>query len=108
MKLLKEIKNSFSVISKISIQDLHLIGLYMAELRRLSKRLHRAHENQCNGVETDRQAQIYCADRISAENAAKRLGFKIYIQTDPRGCALYLGDETMNETNYNTFLAIES
>jgi hypothetical protein len=35
-----------------------------------------------------------------------RLGLSYYIQTDPRGCALYVSDQTITDSDYDRGVAI--
>jgi hypothetical protein len=76
------------------------------ELKKLSHKIHHQDENACNYGLTSRQEKMLENYLIKAEKLADELGLKAYHQGDPRGCSLYLIDETMNNTNYNNGIAI--
>jgi hypothetical protein len=52
--------------------------------------LRRIHEENCNTPETPARARQWAVWAAKAQEAAKTIGLSVYIQTDPRGCALYL------------------
>lgn len=87
--------------------ELGMISSILSDLSRISTSLHRLHEKACNTDLTPRDIAHQNKLRVDAETLAKSLGMRIYVQTDPRGAALFLGDETMNETNYSSFLCLE-
>lgn len=94
-------------------------GATLITLRRTANRLRKLYEHSCNGCTRDkyqfeswseydkaRELQMIKNDK-AIERAEKRIkdlcdeiGMKFYIQSDPRGCALYLG--TDSDTSYNT------
>jgi len=75
-------------------------------LRKISKALQRSYTNSCNFTLSKRQQAREDKLQREAEMLAEQLGLKAYHQTDPRGCALYLGDADINEQNYNHGIAI--
>lgn len=67
-------------------------------LQKISRQLHRSFENECNYGLTLRQEKRQENLIRKAEKLAKELGFELYVQSDPRGCALYLmAKESMNK-----------
>ena len=66
-------------------------------LQKIAKSLQRSHENACNYGLTKRQETRKANLMKKAQEIAKRLGFKAYEQGDPRGCSLYLIDNTCKE-----------
>ncbi len=90
-----------------SLRSLQIAINIIERLRPISRKLRKYNEYQCNyGELTKRQMTIQNKLIIKASELALDLGFKVYFQNDPRGCALYIIDETMDETNYNNGLAI--
>ena len=66
-----------------------------AELRRLERALHKWSEDECNGRiqwhEQDGEEE-WCLKEAKRHAAA--CGLKVYYQGDPRGCQLYLYNQT--------------
>jgi len=70
------------------------------DLQKLSRQIHRINEQDCNGYSDfkgnwDEKAEQRAEKRKQkllkkASELAESLGFKIYLQGDPRGIALYL------------------
>lgn len=60
------------------------------DLQKISKRLHRAFENDCNFGSTPRRKKTQERLEKRAAELALDFGFQVYVQKDPRGCALYL------------------
>jgi hypothetical protein len=101
-------------------------------LRRAEKVLHRWHEQECGdstdyasySIERDEQTGIpyrciyphregakTIRQRIADKEAGaikrvsevcKRLGLSFFVQTDPRGCALYVSNEALTDSNYSS------
>jgi hypothetical protein len=101
-------------------------------LRRAEKVLHRWHEQECGdssdyasySIERDEQTGIpyrciyprregakAIRQRIADKEMAaikrvaevcKRLGINFYVQTDPRGCSLYVGRAQLTDSNYSS------
>jgi len=72
------------------LQDLREVDAALQLLRKISRRLHRLHEVACNYGLSSRQERREERLEKQAEEIARKLGFQAYIQSDPRGCALYL------------------
>ncbi len=80
----------------------------------VASQLHRIGERQCNGyANTDwgrkqeqRDIKKEAALLNRAISLADEVGLQVYHQTDPRGVALYLIDNTMDSTNYNNGIAV--
>lgn len=93
------------------LQNAKEINDYLfAPLKKISRQLSKLDTNSTNGVIDDdkynkREATlIKRAENLLAEFNAVDL--KIYHQGDPRGCALYIIDATMDNTNYTNGIAI--
>ena len=90
----------------MTIEKLEYIFNTHKELLSLSMKIHHQDENACNYGLTERQEKSLGKMLLRAEEIAKTLGLKAYHQGDPRGCSLYLIDNTMDNTNYNNGIAI--
>lgn len=94
-------------------------------LRRAEMVLHRWCERECNGEiqrdeDTDKPFGYYGANRDSKypahdleKGALKRIkdiceakGIYFFYQQDPRGCALYVSKEPLNDANYSNGIAV--
>ena len=66
----------------------------ISEIKKLGKRLHRCYENDCNGFHSEkaqkRNENISKRLELKITASAGSLGFKVYIQSDPRGGTVYL------------------
>lgn len=72
----------------------------------LSKALHKADEDYCNsGFEERHTAIVKSAMRV-ADRYLSPLGLKAFHQSDCRGTALYIIDDTMNDSNYTNGIAV--
>lgn len=90
------------------IQDLAYFVQVYEDLKKISKSLHTLDENHCNYGLTSRQETRITSLEKKAEDLAQRIGLHAYHQSDPRGCSLYLIDDTMNDSTYNYGIAITS
>jgi len=94
---------------KLTTNELYQVVDVHKKLVKLSNRLNRLDTQECNGElkqgEWERKTEKIEND---AENLAKILDFKIYHQTDPRGCSLYLinKSETKPDLNYTSGFAV--
>lgn len=89
------------------INELQITINTMEMLKKISKRLRKYNEYECNyGELTKRQNTLKNKMEITAIGLAKTINMRVYFQNDPRGCALYLIDETMDDTNYNNGIAL--
>jgi len=90
-----------------SLISLQIAVNIVERLRPISRLLRKYHEHECNyGELTTRQQKRYNKELERAKELANDLGFKLFLQGDPRGCALYIIDDTMNASNYSNGLAI--
>ena len=90
-----------------SLRSLQIAFNIVKRLRPISRLLRKYHEYECNyGELTPRQQKRYNKELKRAKELAKDLGFNLFLQGDPRGCALYIIDDTMNSSNYSNGLAI--
>lgn len=77
-------------------------GVAVRELLAAERKLHRLAEHSCNG--TMKTERIERLEENTLRKIAKAYpGLELYYQTDPRGCALYVGrsNEELTGDNYN-------
>lgn len=75
----------------------HFINVFRV-LQKLSRQIHKSFENECNYGLNIRQEKRQENLIKKAKKLAEDLGFGLYVQNDPRGCALYLmAKESMNK-----------
>lgn len=99
--------NEMKINEAIDIKDLSYALFCVEALKKISRSLNKLAVYECNyGDLTPRQALYQAKILIKANELASYIGYKIYYQGDPRGCSLYLLDETMNERNYNNGIAL--
>lgn len=72
----------------------------------ISKKLHQLDEDYCNHGGNDHSDADEERLMQEASSIAEAVGLKAYHQSDPRGCSLYLIDETMNDTNYHNGMPV--
>ena len=97
---------------KLEIASL-IINVYR-NLLPVSRQLRLIGERQCNGyADTDWGRKQEARDKAKeaklinrAISLADEVGLIAFHQTDPRGCALYLIDDTMDYTTYSRGIAI--
>lgn len=89
-----------------NIEQVQLVINTYRQLEKISRSLRKSYENSCNFPLSKRQQTREDNLQRKAEMLAIHLGLKAYHQTDPRGCALYLIDVDMDETNYDHGIAI--
>lgn len=82
------------------IDDVRIIASVLRQLRQIEHSLARIDTADCNGELTARQTKRRIKLLTDAAELAARIGLKVYHQPDPRGCSLYLVDETMDQYNY--------
>ena len=103
-----------------TLSDLKYFAFRFEELKKLSRKLHKIQENQCNGysdfkgdwdskreqADLKREKKLYAR----AEEIAKEFNLKAYLQGDCRGCALYLIEESEfikgSNCNYTNGIAV--
>ena len=90
----------------MEIKEIQQISYVWRELLKIGNSLHRLDENNCNYGLTERQKKRIKKLEEKAERLAESIGLKAYHQEDPRGCSLYLIDESMDNSNYNQGVAI--
>ena len=82
----------------------------ISRLKQISRRLNGIGTRNCNGYHSAQQEKRdqNALDKLTTEarEIAVAMGLRFYRQTDPRGCAVYLIDETMDESTYNRGIAI--
>ena len=75
-------------------------------LKKYERVIHRLQECDCNyGALTKRQETRYNNTIKKAVELTESLGLKLYVQEDPRGCALYLIEDGMGRYDYNNGIA---
>jgi hypothetical protein len=70
------------------------------ELRKISRSLNQLYTLGCNQSLTEKQVKREENLEKKAIKMAKEIGFKIYFQTDPRGCSVFIGNKDINKSNY--------
>jgi hypothetical protein len=74
----------------MKIEEIAGLDRRLGELRKISRSLRHCYENRCNYEITPRQEKREENLEKKAINLGAELGFKTYLQGDPRGCAVYL------------------
>ena len=88
-----------------TLQDLRSFVFSMEELKKISKALNRLDVHQCNiGELTPKQKKRETRLEQRAHEIANLYGLESYHQTDPRGCSLYLIEDTIGD--YSKGIAI--
>jgi hypothetical protein len=92
------------------IWDIRRQDAALGELRKISRSLHHLAEAACNYGLTPRQEKRQERLESNASALAVTLGLKAYFQGDPRGCALYLVPEGLDDevidSTYSSYFAI--
>lgn len=88
------------------IRELKRVVGHIDELRKISRAVHKIDEAACNGELTTRQTNRLRRLLIRARKLAQGCGCDIYHQSDPRGVALWLGDDKINCMNYTDYMAL--
>ncbi len=121
---------SFQITKKL--QNYHFFKRYfdtdtftLQKLVRAEMALHRWCEHECNGdIQRDERDNLTyrhygvsmdkryrCPDRETGalkriEKICKEKGLHYYYQSDPRGCALYISDKPMTDSDYSKGFAV--
>jgi len=74
----------------MKIEEIVGLDRRLGELRKISWSLRHLNENSCNYGLTPRQEKREENLEKKAKELGEGLGFKVYFQGDPRGCAVYL------------------
>lgn len=88
------------------INDLRYTINILERLKKISRKLNKLYTDDCNYGDTDKRHTKETKLENEAIDLAKEIGYGLYFQTDPRGCALYLIDSPMNNSNYNNGIAL--
>jgi len=78
----------------MKLEEIRKIIRNYEELQKISKSLSRLDIKACNYGLSQRDEKREDKLEKQAKNLAQEIGLKIYHQTDPRGCSLYLIDDT--------------
>ena len=89
-----------------SLRELGRTLYVIDQLRRISTQIHRLDETACNYQLVTRQERRLENLLTKAEALAQELGYHIYHQGDPRGCALYLVENNADTSNYTDGVAL--
>ncbi len=88
------------------IYEVRKICGVLKDLKGFARRLSKFDIHSCNvGLTIAQEKKVERIEDACSE-LAKKIGLKAYHQCDPRGCSLYLIDETMDDTNYSRGIAI--
>lgn len=85
-----------------NIQGLKHTLYFIRNLQKISRSLHKLDENACNYGLTKRQETRQKNLLQEAQTLAQKLGLHTYHQGDPRGCSLYLVEDTKDIDQYYT------
>jgi benzoyl-CoA reductase/2-hydroxyglutaryl-CoA dehydratase subunit BcrC/BadD/HgdB len=90
-----------------TIQLLRSYTYNLKELYKIENRLHNLDEKWCNGdIEESEFSKKETEYMRKAQEMAAIYNLKAYHQQDPRGGALYLIDDSMNDSNYTNGICI--
>ena len=85
----------------MKLDDVRKVDYSLGVLRRIEASVNKLDCRACNGYlnELHEKRDDRKRDTLlkKARDVAKRLGLKIYYQSDPRGCSLYLVDKTCKD-----------
>ena len=71
-----------------------------SRLQKIAKTMHRLDENHCNyGLSKSQETRMKNLMK-QAQEIAEIFGFSAFHQGDPRGCSLYMTDDTVTMDNY--------
>lgn len=72
-------------------------------IRRIGYALRKCYEDNCNGDYQTEEAYQQAVDPLErkAEEYAGKIGYKVFLQTDPRGATIYLDKVEQAGTDYN-------
>jgi hypothetical protein len=87
----RELRGQSEFLQKVTGAPLHDVDALHRALLKIEGVLHRADEDECNGVYTNGKAQKALDKARKACSAYPRLG--VYHQSDPRGVALFVYDK---------------
>ena len=94
------------------LTEVRKVVYVMNRLRQIERRLRGIGVRGCNGYHSESQEKRDNTTqerlRDEAYELAKGIGLRFYHQTDPRGCAVYLIDDTMDDSTYNRGIAVSS
>lgn len=93
----------------MTLDDVKKVRWTLEQLRPISRKLNAIGVRGCNGRDERQEARDYKAEqrlRGEAHDLAQGIGLLFYHQTDPRGCAVYLIDKSMDDSTYNQGIAI--
>jgi len=90
----------------MKIEDINTSLWLYRRLMPIAKRISSIDLRECNHGITDRLEKKRNKLIAEAEEITEQVGLKIYHQGDPRGCSLYIIDDTMDSTTYNRGIAI--
>lgn len=96
-------------MNKIKLDDVKRIKYVLESLSSISRNINSIDCRCCNGYSSKLQEKRDDNKRVTllqkGNELAYSIGLKFYHQGDPRGCSVYLIDDTMNNSNYNQGIA---
>ena len=99
-----------TTMTETRLDDVRKVLYAINRLREISRRLNGIGCRKCNGYqsETQEKRDQTIEERLlnEAQELAAGLGVRFYHQGDPRGCAVYLIDESMDGSTYNRGIAL--
>jgi len=91
----------------MTIEQLKQADNIITRLKPISQKLTKLDTANCNGelTDIDYERKSHRA-LVKAQEIMKNTDLKVYHQSNPRGCSLYIIDNTMNSSTYNRGFAI--
>lgn len=89
------------------LQQLARFAYRLGELNKIARTVRKINENACNYEISKAQETRRDNLEAKASEIAKEFKLKVYCQRDPRGCSLYLVDNSLSENNYSDGIALE-
>jgi len=78
------------------------------ELADLGATLRQLYEDDCNLPSQQSRSTKITELELKAEQICKELGVTLFLQTDPRGASIYIGDDKINDSNYSMYQVVHS
>ena len=92
---------------RIMLDEAKMFVFWWERLQRAQRIIHKLDEAACNTELTKRQETRKANVLKMAKDEASAMGFELYHQSDPRGCALWLvTPELDNASRYSEGLAV--
>lgn len=98
------------MITLTRLDEVKQVKWALDELQPISRKLNAIDCRGCNGYHDECQEKRDITSKVRliqrAQTLAKGIDLRFYHQSDPRGCSVYLIDETMDDSTYSRGIAI--